>query len=95
MGLDNVSPWGNTIEPMDLKEWLKKERGRSKALALAIGVPSSFVSKMVSGEKPIPIAHMAAIEAATGKEVTRREMCPDDWAAIWPELAAKETTQEA
>lgn len=41
---------------------------------------------MVSGEKPIPVTHMAAIEAFSGGEVTRQEMCPDGWQKIWPEL---------
>lgn len=29
----------------------------------------------------------AAIEAATHGEVTRRDLRPDDWEQIWPELA--------
>ena len=41
---------------------------------------------MVSGEKPIPVAHGAPIEVFTGGEVTRQEMFPDSWRCIWPEL---------
>jgi DNA-binding transcriptional regulator YdaS (Cro superfamily) len=45
------------------------------------------VSKMVNGDKPIPLEHMAPIEEFTGKQVTRQEMLPDGWQTIWPELA--------
>lgn len=73
---------------MDLKTWVESMRGRASDLAEHLHVPASFVSKMVSGEKHIPIAHMAAIEAFTERAVTRQEMCPADWQKIWPELAA-------
>lgn len=34
-----------------------------------------------------PARHCVAIERATGGKVTRRELRPDDWAELWPELA--------
>ena len=34
----------------------------------------------------IPIERCAAIERATGGAVTRKDLRPDDWARIWPEL---------
>lgn len=71
-----------------LKTWLVAERGRSAALAATLDVPRSFVTKMGSGEKPIPVEHMAAIESFTDGAVTRREMHPTGWHRIWPELAA-------
>lgn len=70
-----------------LKEWLDEKNGRRIELARALSVPQSFVTKIASGERPIPINHMAAIEAFTNGAVTRREMRPDDFARIWPELA--------
>lgn len=73
---------------MKLKEWAKGEIGRSAALAHALGVVPSYVFNMNNGIKPIPIKHMAAIEAFTGGLVTRQEMRPDDWADIWPELVS-------
>jgi len=39
---------------------------------------------------PSPI-YAAAIERATNGQVTRRDLRPLDWQAIWPELAALET----
>ena len=57
------------------------------ALAKAIEVPPSFVSKMVNGEKAIPAEHCKAIEQFTGGAVTCQEMRPHDWHKYWPELA--------
>lgn len=71
-----------------LKTWLAAERGRSLRLAQHLGVVPSFVNKMASGERPIPFEHGAPIEAFTGGAVPRREMFPNDWQRIWPELAA-------
>jgi DNA-binding transcriptional regulator YdaS (Cro superfamily) len=77
-----------------LKSWLGAERGRGATLAAALSVPASFVTKMASGEKHIPVEHMAAIEAFTGGEVTRQEMHPTGWHRIWPELATPATNSE-
>lgn len=42
---------------------------------------------MASGEKAIPVNHMAEIERITEGEVTRIEMFGPGWQKIWPELA--------
>lgn len=78
-----------------LKSWLKAERGRSSALARHLGVPPSFVVKISEGERPIPVAHGAAIEQFTGGHVTRREMFPTTWRGIWPELDTPPTPTPA
>ncbi len=70
-----------------LREWVAERRGRAADLAAALGVPASFVTKMAGGERPVPIAHMAKIEEITQGAVTRRDLRPDDWQDIWPELA--------
>lgn len=44
-----------------------------------------------SGRIPGP-ASCVRIERATGGAVTRRDLRPDDWAQIWPELAAAQQT---
>ncbi len=71
---------------MKLKSWAESERGRAMALAKAIEVPPSFVSKMISGEKAIPAEHCQAIFRFTNGEVTIPEM-REDWRKYWPELA--------
>lgn len=35
----------------------------------------------------VPVEYCARIERETGGAVTRKELRPDDWQAIWPELA--------
>lgn len=72
---------------MKLSDWLGHERGRSAALAVRLNIKPPQVAGWVSGEKPVPVRHMAAIEDFTGAQVTRQEMRPDDWQDIWPELA--------
>ena len=48
-------------------------------------------------QRGVPIEHCAGIEAATKGIVTRRDLRPDDWQKIWPELATQfqATTQGA
>lgn len=72
---------------MKLSEYLSEEHGRQAALARAIGAHAPDISRWADGLRPIPVKYGAPIEKATGGAVTRQEMFPDDWAAIWPELA--------
>ncbi len=56
-------------------------------LAKRIGVGQSNVSNW-KARGNVPPEHCAAIEIATEGKVTRKDLCPEDWARIWPELAA-------
>ncbi len=67
--------------------------GSQKALADILSIKPSTVSQWRAGIRPIPVERCAAIEAATNGAVTRRDLRPDDWHLIWPELA--EQSQEA
>ena len=63
-------------------------------LALALGVTQPVISNWrARGTTPDAI-HCVAIERATGGAVTRRDLRPDDWHLIWPELAHKDVGQE-
>ena len=73
---------------MDLKNYLSQTRGRQAALAKAIGAYAPDVSRWADGSRSIPFHFGAPIEAATACMVTRKEMFPDSWATLWPELAA-------
>jgi len=77
---------------MQLSDWLKAKYGRGQELASAIGVPQSFVVKMAKGQKQVPAERCVAIERATAGVVTRRDLRPDDWREIWPELASDTPT---
>ena len=70
-------------------------RGKGRELAIRLGVPTSFVSKIINGTRPIPVEHMAQIEAFTCGAITRMDMCPDRWQRIWPELAGYQQPQPA
>ena len=73
-----------------LKKWIAQERGRGVRLAAALQVPASFVTKMASGDKPIPVEHASTIEQFTDGAVPRQAIRPTDWRRIWPELAESE-----
>jgi DNA-binding transcriptional regulator YdaS (Cro superfamily) len=57
-----------------------------------------YLRKACSAGQKFGAELCVSIEQATNGEVTRQELRPDDWAAIWPELAEKvgagETTSE-
>lgn len=58
-------------------------------LAHQIGATPNQVNNWKS--RGVPVEFCRAIESATSKKVTRKELCPDDWERIWPELADKAT----
>lgn len=72
---------------MKLSEYLAQQRGRQSALARLVGVHAPDVYRWANGTRVVPVRHCAAIERATDGAVTRRDLRPDDWARIWPELA--------
>lgn len=72
---------------MKLSEYLSQERGRAASLAKAIGAHPPDVTSWAKGKRQVPVPYGAAIEQATGGAVTRKDLFPDDWARIWPELA--------
>lgn len=59
-------------------------------LAAAVGVVQGAVSNWRSRGSMVPPEHCATIEAATNGAVTRRDLRPDDWQKIWPELATQQ-----
>lgn len=69
--------------------------GGVSALAALAGVKQPTVSQWAHGKRPVPPRFCPAIEQATGGAVTRRDLRPDDWAQIWPELAITTDTQES
>ncbi len=75
---------------MNLSEYFQSRSGLSVAeLKAAIGVKNeSQVRQWQHGyadRLPSP-ANCVAIEKATKGVVTRQDLRPDDWQAIWPEL---------
>lgn len=62
-------------------------------LACVLGVAPPTVAEWCSGRRPVPVRRCRAIEDATGGRITRKDLRPDDWQDIWPELADSEQNQ--
>ena len=71
---------------MTLSEYFALAHGNQAAFVKATGLAQAFASSIALGGRPVPAEHGAAIERATGGQVTRQELFPDTWARIWPEL---------
>ena len=71
---------------MNLADYFASERGAQSRLADLMGIPAPMLSQWASGARPIPLERCTPIELATQGKVTRKDLRPDDWAVIWPEL---------
>jgi DNA-binding transcriptional regulator YdaS (Cro superfamily) len=60
--------------------------GSQQKLAQRCGVVQTAVAAWLKRQS-VPAEHCASIELATKGIVTRRELRPNDWQKIWPELA--------
>ena len=65
--------------------------GSPTAMARAVGgdVQRQHVEHWLK-QGAVPVPHCAAVEAATGGAVTRRQLQPDVWHRVWPELVTAE-----
>lgn len=74
---------------MNLADYLNEERGRARDLALALPAQQALVSQWANGVRPVPPDRCVDIERITCGVVSRRDLRPDDWHRIWPELVTK------
>ncbi|GHA66014.1 hypothetical protein GCM10009007_03070 [Formosimonas limnophila] len=73
---------------MNLKQYIQNlPKGGAGALANEIGISPSYLSQMASGVTNISPENAVKIETATKGKVSRCELLPDKWEAIWPELS--------
>lgn len=72
---------------MKLSEYIKLERGNGKTLAEQLGISQSLLSQIAANSNATAPARCVLIEKLTDGVVTRRDLRPDDWSRIWPELA--------
>lgn len=75
---------------MDLHEYLSQSEIQPSELARRLGVSSAVVYQWRTKRRPIPLEYCAALEIETQGAISRRELRPDDWQRIWPELAEQE-----
>lgn len=64
-------------------------------LAAALGVAQPVISNWRARGTLPDAAHCVAIERATNGAVTRKDLRPNDWQEIWPELAQPSTPNKA
>lgn len=77
---------------MKLSDYLR-EAGLSHAgFGKLIGVSQPIVSGWAN-DGLVPEKRAVQIEVATDGAVTRRDLRPDDWHEIWPELVISEPNQ--
>lgn len=74
---------------MDLRTYLDAlPRGGIAAFAQKVGISTVYLQQLAArqdGRKPSPELSVQ-IETASEGHVTRKNLRPDDWQAIWPEL---------
>ncbi|OZI58971.1 transcriptional regulator [Bordetella genomosp. 1] len=75
---------------MNLSEYVCAQRGRQSRLAVAIRCHSVQIYQWPNGVRQVPIGRCLEIERATEGAVSRRDLRPDEWQRIWPELSRKE-----
>lgn len=71
---------------MNIPEYLIKNKITQSAFAESVGVSLGMVNHWVKSRSPVSPELSVIIERVTEGSVTRKDMHPDNWAAIWPEL---------
>lgn len=61
-----------------------------EGLGALLGVTKGAVSQWKMAGRKVPVEHCVSIEQKTNGVVTRKELRPDDWHLIWPELVGDE-----
>lgn len=78
---------------MNLKQYIQANRGEGTRLAEALGIDKSYLSQMVGKDRPISAERCVAIERETDGAVTRRDLRPEDYWLIWPDLPKPKATK--
>lgn len=73
-----------------LKAYFDAERGRAPAMAKGVNAAVAFLRAIANGERPCPPKLAVKIDTFTNGEVSRRDLFPEDWHELWPELVNSE-----
>ena len=80
---------------MQLKTFLAAmSRTERLAFAKKVGTSAGHLTNASYGYAPLNPAICVAIERESDRIVTRQELRPKDWQAIWPELAGDDRVVE-
>jgi len=80
---------------MNLIEAAIDAAGGPSKVARELGVTVQAVCFWRDGKRSMPPEWYATLERMGGGVVTRKDLRPDDWHLIWPELAEPKTEQGA
>lgn len=72
---------------MDIQTYLKDNPEKRRALAQEMNIGIANIYQWMRGLRPVPV------ERLTQGAVTRKDLRPNDWHEIWPELAVNESSQ--
>lgn len=81
---------------MTLLNYLNKlSRNEQHELAQRCGTTVGYLRKAVSVRQQLGAELCTQLELASSGQVTRRDLRPDDWHRIWPELAGQSEQKAA
>ena len=73
---------------MKLTDYLKQfDRAARDAFAASCGTSPGHLRNVAYGYRRCGAELAALVELHSQGQVTRRELCPDNWQLVWPELA--------
>lgn len=75
---------------MKLSDYLAARELSQQQFADKLGVSQGLVHQWITGRTPVSAKKAVLIEKRTNYEVTRKDLCPDDWDEIWPELGSEQ-----
>lgn len=79
----------NSVAVMSAIQIVGSQRALARALSIAPTAVGQWRKPEEEGGRPVPPKQCVRIERLTDGRVTRRDLRPDDWRDIWPELAEK------
>lgn len=71
---------------MKIDQYLHTANLTASALARKLNITPAMIYQWRVGLRPVPVRKCAEIERITNGAVTRKDLRPDDWHLIWPEL---------
>lgn len=71
---------------MKLSDYLAARELSQQQFAEKLGVSQGLVYQWIAGRTPVAAQKAVLIEQRTDGEVTRKDLHPNDWHLIWPEL---------
>ncbi len=79
---------------MNLNNYLEVHESAA-SLARKLNINPALISQYRSGTRSVPISRCFSIEKLTKGKVSRKDLRPNDWAQIWPELAQQDKEEAA